>query len=185
MEDQAVGSSGVQDSVVQQIIAAQIEEEGLSISKIARDLGVNKGLVSMAYNHGTFSPTLREAMNLPIPTIVNPCEICGELHILDDNQHPNAIRVTGKGARKISTVQLSTRMTESERNQTVAALEAIGVTRQELFALLRDGWLNACIAAYQSRERTLQGHLEDYFSGKSKEITRAPASYWLNMPKRD
>ena len=62
--------------------ASRLEElldEHKTQAAVARHLGINQGLVSVAIR-GQYSPTVRHALGLPPMVPVVPCAACGEVH---------------------------------------------------------------------------------------------------------
>lgn len=71
----------VMDSEAQAILK-HMRQSGMSLSQIAGQLQVNKGLVHRGLK-GYHSPTLRHALDLPpLMVLAQPCRACGEVHML-------------------------------------------------------------------------------------------------------
>lgn len=77
---------GLNDFNPLQMLLRRKEQAG-SLVKLANELDVNKGLISMALNNGYFAPQLKRAMGWPEYERVPVCAECGHAHTYDCQKH--------------------------------------------------------------------------------------------------
>lgn len=107
----------IQDQETQARLKA-MRSSGMSLTQIAEQLKVNKGLVHRALK-GHHSPTIRHALNLPpLMVLARPCRVCGEVHLQKTCKYQ---RRNGQPVDR-----MNARLTIEEGQQARAMIEAMG-----------------------------------------------------------